>query len=294
MADSVTHKAALMGQVIEDLSYEGIDPQRLRVELMGVAKPATYKDGGFFVFNDVRPGQYRVRIFGERLQPQEFNVVVPLAEGLLSQPGDDELVVVVKTASASDGKITFDPVVLRKAIRAGAAVRSQGFNTKLAARLEPGKVSTAKLESVQGLAAGAVLRLIRGRAVRLKFDPYFQTPPELTLIVGKVEQKNVPGLALPGVKIRLQKVNGVQVKSVLVAGANIATVDLVGKKVVLGTDGDIQAITNSKGDYNLYFSRSDITNVTLSANLQGYQTKNQNLALTQGGRNRADISLERS
>ena len=283
-----------MGQVIEDLSYDGVDPQSLRVELAGVAKTALCKEGGFFVFNDIPNGSYKLRISGERLQPREFDVVVPLAEKLLSQPGDDELVVFVKTASVADGKVTFDPVILSKTIRAGAAVRSQGFNTKLAAGLDPGKISTAKLASAQGLAAGAILRFIRGKSVRLKFDPYYQTPPGVTLIVGRVEQKNVPGLALPGVKVRMQKVNGAVVMTTVVAGAKIATVDIGGKKVVLGTEGDIQADTNSKGDYNIYFSRSDITSVVLSANLQGYQPKNQNLAITQGGRNRADISLERS
>src|SRR5207237_1087730 len=86
------------------------------------------------------------------------------------------------------------------------------------------------------------------------------------------------------------KVNGAVVTTTVVAGAKIATVDIGGKKVVLGTEGDIQADTNSKGDYNIYFSRSDITSVVLSANLQGYQPKNQNLAITQGGRTRADAA----
>lgn len=294
MADNVTQKASLMGQVIEDLSYEGVEPQRLRVEILGHARPAICKEGGFFVFNEVPPGKYRVRISGERFQPQEFDLTLPLDGGLLSRPGDDELVVVVKAVSAADGKITFDPVVLRKAIPAGAAVRGAGVNTKLAGRLEPGKISAAKLASVQGVAAGALLRLIRGRAVRLKFDPYFQAPPGLTLVVGRVEHKNIQGLALPGVAVRLKRVNGVSVQTATVGGASIATVEIGGKKVVLGTEGDVRAVTNRKGDFNLYFGRGDITGVTLSAALQGYKTKSLSLALTPGGRNRADIFLERS
>lgn len=293
MADTITHKASLMGHVIEDWSYEGLDPQRLRVEIVGLSRQGWYKDGGFFVFNDVPPGRYLVRITGERLQPQEFDLTLPLAE-VLGRPGDDELLVVVKTVSTADGKITFDPVLLRQAIRSGASVRASGFTSKLATKLEPGKVSAAKLESAQGLVAGAILRIIRGRAVRMKFDPYFRTPPELTLIVGRVEQKGVPGLALPGAQVRLRKVNGVNVQTASVAGANIVTVDIAGKKVVLGTEGDAQAVTNSRGDFNLYFARSDITAVTLSVSLFNYKTKSQNLAVTTGGRNRADIFLERS
>ena len=67
-----------------------------------------------------------------------------------------------------------------------------------------------------------------------------------------------------------------------------------GKKVVLGTDRDVKAVTNSKGDYCLYFNRGDITAVTLSASLANYVTKSRTLTVVTGGRNRADIFLERS
>lgn len=294
MAEQIAKKASLMGQVIEDLSYAGVDPQRLRAELVGFAHPAFYKEGGFFAFNEVPPGQYRLRVYGERLQPQEFDVAVPFADPLIGRAGDDELIVVVKTVSANDGRITFDPVVIRKTVRAGSTARAAGFNSKLAATLEPGKVSGAKLESVQNLAAGAVLRLVRGLAIRLKLDPYTQPPPGWTQIVGHVEQKNVAGLALPDAQVRLRKVNGTDVQTAGVAGVSVATVDIAGKKVVLGTDGDVKTLTNGKGDFCLYFNRSDITAVTLSASLPNYKTKNQNLTIVTGGRNRADIFLERS
>jgi hypothetical protein len=294
MAEQIAKKASLMGQVIEDLSYEGVDPQRLRVEIAGVARQAWYKEGGFFCFNEVPPGQYRVRISGERLQPQEFNVTLPFAEPLLGRAGDDELIVIVKTVNASDGRVTFDPVNIRRAIRAGSKARAAGFTSKLAAALEPGKVSGAKLESVQGLAAGAVLRLVRGVAVRLKFDPYFQPPLGWTHVVGRVEHKEIAGLALPGAQVRIKKVNGVAVQTEAVGGVSVATVEIAGKQVVLGTDRDVKAVTNSKGDYNLYFNRGDITAVTLSASLTNYKTKSLTLTVVTGGRNRADILLERS
>jgi hypothetical protein len=294
MAEQIAKKASLMGQVIEDLSYEGVDPQRLRVELVGVDRPAWYKEGGFFAFNEVPPGRYRVLISGERLQPQELDVDLPFADPLLGRAGDDELFVIVKTVSASDGKITFDPVIIRRAIRAGAPARAAGFTSKLAAALGPGKVSGAKLESVQGLAAGAVLRLVRGVAIRMKFDPYFRPPPGWTHVVGRVEHKDLPGRALPGAQVRLKKVNGVDVLTEGVAGVSVATVVIAGKKVVLGTAGDVKAVANGRGDFNLYFNRSDVTAVTLSASLLNYQTKDQNVAVVVGGRNRADLFLERS
>ncbi|HEX7317654.1 MAG TPA: hypothetical protein VF297_27375 [Pyrinomonadaceae bacterium] len=295
MAEQIAKKASLMGQVIEDLSYEGVDPQRLRVEIVGVERPAWYKEGGFFCFNEIPPGQYRVLISGERLQPQEFNVTLPYSDApLLGRAGDDELIVVVKTVNASDGKITFDSVIIRRAVRVGAAARAAGFTSKLVAALEPGKVSGAKLESVENLTPGSLLRIVRGHAIRLKFDPYFQPPPGWTHVVGRVEHKTIAGLALPGVLVRIEKVNGVDVQTAEVEGVSVVTVEIEGKQVVLGTDRDVKAVTNSKGDYNLYFNRSDITAVTLSASLLNYETESQNVNVLVGGRNRADIFLERS
>jgi hypothetical protein len=294
MAEQIAKKASLMGQVIEDLSYEGVEPQRLRVELVGVARPPFYKEGGFFAFNELPPGQYRILVSGERLQPQEFNVTVPLADPLLGRAGDDELIVVVKTVSASDGKITFDPIVIRKAVRAGSSASAAGFTSKLAAALEPGKVSGAKLESVEGLNVGAVLRLVRSHAIRLRLDPYSQLPPGWTLVVGRVEHDGIPGLALPGAQVRMEKVNDADVQTEGVAGVSVVSAEIAGKKVVLGTDGDTRAVTNVKGDFCLYFNRGDITAVTLSASLTNYQTKSKTVAVVAGGRNRADIFLERS
>jgi hypothetical protein len=46
-----------------------------------------------------------------------FNVTLPFADPLLGRAGDDELIVVVKTVSASDAKLTFESVNIRRAIR---------------------------------------------------------------------------------------------------------------------------------------------------------------------------------
>jgi hypothetical protein len=294
MAEQIAKKASLMGQVIEDLSHEGVDPQRLRVELVGLDRSAWYKPGGFFCFNELPPGRYRVLVSGERFQPQEFSVAVPPDDPLLGRAGDDELIVVVKTVNSSDNKVTFDPVNIRRAVRAGSTARASGFTSKLAAALEPGRVSAAKLEGVQGLNAGAVLRLVRGQAIRLKFDPYFQAPPGLTVVAGRVGHKEIEGLALPGAQVRLKKVNGADVQTAAVAGVAVATVEIGGKKVVLGTDLDVRAFTNGKGDFSLYFNRGDINAVTLSASLTNYKTKSKTLTVVPGGRSRADIFLERS
>src|ERR1044071_5791552 len=106
MAEQIAKKASLMGQVIEDLSYQGVDPQRLSVELVGVERRAWYKEGGFYCFNEVPPGRYRPPSPGERLPPQDPAGPRPPDEPLLGRAGDDELIVVVKTVNDFDGKIT--------------------------------------------------------------------------------------------------------------------------------------------------------------------------------------------
>jgi hypothetical protein len=67
--------------------------------------------------------------------------------------------------------------------------------------------------------------------------------------------------------VHIEKVSGADMQTAEVEGVSVATVEIAGKKVVLGTDRDVKAVTNRKGDYNLYFNGSDITAVTLSASL---------------------------
>jgi hypothetical protein len=297
MTDILTHKASLAGQVIEDVSFEGLGRTRYTAALMGSRREAFYKDGGFFVFTDLLPGDYKLQIFGERFQQQEFNVKLPFGPVVLDQPGDNELAVVVKSVSTQGGvnRITFDPLPLRRSIRKGATVLGpSNFNTKLAVQLDAGKARGATLLSVAGLADGSIVRIIRDKSIRLKFDPYYTTAPDITSVVGKVVTAGINPRALKGAKVRLSKVNNVAVALETVAGVKLATVGAGAAKMVLGTEGDITTFVNQNGDYHLYSTRTDILSVEVKASLNGFQTSTKAKNIIAQARNRADFQLTKA
>jgi hypothetical protein len=310
MVEQVIQEVSLVGKVIEDLIYESLNPGQFKVEVMNMKKLPQYKNGGFFVFSDLRPGTYTFKISGDRFQPQEFNVTIPLDTlvfdsipvfdsfpdidliPIFNQPGDNELIVIAETVNGSSRKITFDPVILKKKIKAGALVLAQGSSARLASDLDSGKVENATLNTVIGLAADSIVRIIRDKSIRLKFDPYYQFPFELTRIVGKVVFADDPEIPLEGVRVRLTQVNGTNVKLTDVAGASIVTTEIGGVKVVLGTEKDMVTFTNQKGDYHFYFKQGQLGgSVTLEASLSGYQSQDKTSTITENARNRTDFEL---
>jgi len=181
---------------------------------------------------------------------------------------------------------------LNREIRAGSSVKSTGFSGLLAEDLDAGQVSEAKLDDVTGIGAGDLVRIIRDRGVRLRFDPYAPLPFGATRIVGKVLRANVPEVQVKGALVRVRKINGVQVNLTTVAGAKIATADLAGGKVVFGAERDISTVTNSEGDYNFYFLDTvPFVNVTLRVTMDGYGPKTSTRPVTQGQRTRIDFQL---
>ena len=291
MAELISQKASLIAQVIEDFSYEPLDYQRFSAELANVKKIPHYKDGGYFAFTDLLPGDYQLLIFGERFQTRRLAVTIPFAPVVFNQAGDNELMVVVKTVNAN--RITFDPTTICRPIKAGADVVAAGLTTKLTSTLDAGKIQGARFDSVAGLAPDSIVRIIRARSIRLRFDPYYPMPAELTRIVGTVSLKNQPQFPLENALVRITAVNGVATTVDNVAGAQIVSVMLSGSKTVLGTESDTQTTTNARGDYNLYFSRDNFTNITLEVSLTGFTTVTRNIAITARARNRANFELEK-
>ncbi|HEX8144676.1 MAG TPA: hypothetical protein VF553_19060 [Pyrinomonadaceae bacterium] len=292
MFDQILQTASLLGHVIEDRSFEGLSPAHFTAELVEATKTPQYKEGGFFVFSNLNAGNYTLRIFGEQFQTEEFAVVVPsTTPPLLDAPGDDELCVVIRALDNAATKINFDPTFLPQPIKAGAAVVAAAFNGTLAAPLDAGKAASAKLNDLAGLSVGDIVRIIRGKSIRLRYGPYSQLPPDFTRVVGKVVFKDVPTFALAGAAIRLTEVNGAGVSIETVAGVKIITTQINGKKVVLGAERDTTTRTNPNGDYNLYFSQTGITSITLEAKLAGFQTATKTLSITAKARHRADFEL---
>jgi hypothetical protein len=291
MFEQILQTASLLGHVIEDRSFDGLSPAHFTAELIGTRKIPQYKDGGFFVFSNVNAGTYTLRLSGEQFQTEEFAVTLPFAPLFLEAPGDDELSVVIRTLDTGATKINFDAVFLPQPFRAGSLVVAAAFNGMLAAPLETGKVTSAKLNDLTGLAEGDIVRIVRDKSIRLRYGPYSQLPPDFTRVVGKVFVKDAPEVALENAAIRLTAVNGTNVLVNNVAGVSIVTVEISGKKVSLGAERDVTTRSNLTGDYNLYFSQPGMSTITLEATRAGFQTATKTLAITPKARHRADFEL---
>jgi hypothetical protein len=318
MPEIVSQTASLIGQIIEDVTYEPMRPSQYRVLLVGVNRPPQYKEGGFFVFSDLRPGLYSMRIVGDGFQAQDFTVTIPLepvildspplfdspalfdissafeAFPLFEQPGDNELVVIVDSVDSSGNVITFDSVIVRKEIRAGAFVFAQDFATRLATTLDVGRVTRAKLEKVARLTSDSLVRIVRGKSIRLKFNPYHPLPFVHTRIVGKVVRQEAPEIPLPGAQVRLINVNNAEVVLQEIARARIATVAVNATETILGTEKDVVTFTNDRGDYNLYFTGDSFAEVTLEVTLDRYVTAERSGVITLGQRNTINFQLVKS
>jgi hypothetical protein len=292
MGERFVHRASLVGQAVEDLSYEPLAPGRFTAELVGTGLRPQYKDGGWFVFSDLPPGGGVLRLSGERLQPQSFAVILPFPPLRLDRPGDNELVVIAATvetvqrAGGDELRITFDPVVLPRRIRTGARVLATGFATRLAADLETGTVLSARLESIAGLNPGAVVRIVRERSVRLKLDPYATVPSGLCRITGRV---TLPA-GVSTATVRLARLDGNAVTVQDVAGAGIATAQLSGRERVIGTAADIAVSTDERGIYHLYFPDALFpADATLEALREGQPPASRTVATQKGERKIVDF-----
>ncbi|HEX8746393.1 MAG TPA: hypothetical protein VF717_04280 [Pyrinomonadaceae bacterium] len=292
MFEQISRTAALVGHVIEDQSFDGLSPAYFTAELIGPQTPEPqYKSGGFFVFSNLLAGDYTLRISGEQFQTEEFAVTLPFSPLFLEAAGDDELPVVIRSLDNAASRIVFDALVLPKPFRVGSRVVSATFTGTLAAALEAGKVSSAKLNTLTGLAAGDIVRIVRDKSIRLRYGPYSALPPEFTRVVGTTVLQGTPARALEAVTVRITQVNGNNVAVNNVAGVQIITAQISGKTVVLGPERDTATRSNRSGDYNLYFSRPDITSLTLEAARAGLQTATMTLAIAPNARHRADFEM---
>ena len=197
----------------------------------------------------------------------------------------------VNNIDSSGNVITFDPMILRKEIRAGALVLAPGLATRLATTLDVGRVTHAKLGTVAGLVVNAIVRIVRSQSIRLKFDPYHPLPFVHTRIVGKVVRRDAPEIPLQGAQVRLTHVNSAGVVLQEIVGARIATVAVNATATVLGTARDVITFTNNQGDYNLYFTGEFFTEVTLEVTLDQYQPAVVSASLNAGQRQRVDVQL---
>jgi hypothetical protein len=297
-------QVALSGHVVEDLTFAPFRPGAFRAELLPHRRRSLYKRDGFFVFTNVRPGHYRLRLSAERCSPEDHDVSIPHGPAVFDspplldtlhtfeRPGDNELVVVVDAINAATSRVSFAPEVLPLGIPSGAPVRAAGFAAHLVEPLEPGLVSSARLDTAAGLSLGMVLRIIRGRSVRLHFNPYDALPVPVTRVVGRVAHAEDRSLPVPGVEVRLLEVNGAPTSVIDVEGAPIATIASGGTTTVLGTESDITTRSNAHGDYTLYSVRAlPWTSVMLRARRPGFLDGVVTALALPMARTRVDVQL---
>ncbi len=282
---------------------------RFRAELAGWKKEPQYKPEGFFVFSDIGGGDYVLHLSGEWLQTEIVDISIPFPGLILDSAGDNELIVAVKSINGAD-TITFEPVILNQVIRRGARVRASGSSTSLENPLDIGRITQAQLESVAGLSEGDLVRIIRDKSVRLKYNPYYRFTRPVTQIVGKVVEKHSPEIPeepqvpMTDAQVRLTKVNGTSVQFTDVQGVDVAAVEIDSRIVVLGVAKDVSTVTNQQGDYHLYFGREmflsngtendDLEEVTIRVEADGYSTETSNVSVQSGERAAVNFQLTRT
>jgi len=292
MTEEFVQRAALAALVVEDLVYEPLDPGTYTAEVLGNTATPYYKPGGLFAFADIPVGLAALRVSGGNFQKQDYTVSIPGIAPPFFEQGANDLIVIVSALNGSNN-ISFNPVVLASGIASGASVLANGLSTTLASELEPGLISRAKLASITGVAAGAVVRIVRNPALRLKYSPYYRFPNPVSQIIGRVTAGN-SGIGLAGVQMNLVSIGGNPVNLNNVAGANVATLPAASGTIVLGTSRDVAAVTNGNGDYHFYFDLDQPAGSTvIQASFAGYQTQTQTVNATARARTRADFQLAR-
>jgi len=310
IVESTSQRVSLVGQVVEDLSFDPLGGQRFTAALKGLTKQAYYKDNGYFAFTNLAPGDYTLVLSGERLKTQEIPVTIPAAPIVfdpnkskltqlldhvtLDQPGSNELSVIVKSVNGANNRISFDQAIVPRPINVGAPVLTETVTTALSVRLDPGPATSARLDSLAGINAGDIVRIVRDRSIRMRFDPYATASFKITRIVGTVTVKDHPEAFLQNALVSVTEVNNGAVTVTDVGGANILTAVIDGSPVIVGVDSDLKTIANHNGDYAIYFSNPDITSVTLSAQLAGFQTSTTTIVVTPLTRVRADFQLTKN
>lgn len=303
----ILQKASLAAQVIEDLTFRPLPPRRYRAELAGVEKRPVYKEDGFFIFSDLQPGPYRLRISGRGFQSWQRSLPVPLrpqAEDplravLIDIPGENELFVRLSQTPSGNGngnpRIHFDPIIINRPIPSGAAVLGQNFSSRLAAPLGLGPRTSAALQSVEGLQQGSLLRILRGAAVRLKFDPYSDAPDGLVRLIGKVVSR-ASSRPLNGARVELLEVNGSALERSQDSGVEIFSLQDGGDRFILGTLSDVSTQSNTNGDYNLYLNPQRefaLRGAVLRASFEGFEAQTRRLDAQAGKlRQRVDFELD--
>lgn len=184
----------------------------------------------------------------------------------LESNGDDELFIIARKVTGSDSSIQnieFDPVILMQPILAGSPIFSPDISgsgpAMLASPLVTGQVKAAAINNGNGVKQDSVIRIVRQSSIRLKFDPYYLFPTEITRVFGKAVSIKNSELPLSSVRIQVIEINDAPVVKIAVNETIVATGKaLNGDIIALGAEKDISTLSNKNGDYHIYFSNETV------------------------------------
>jgi hypothetical protein len=300
MVDSLVGRLSFFGRVTDDFRREPAWQGEYRVTLQQTSPTeALYKQDGHFVFSDLAPSPtaYAFRLLDGLYQGRQFDKLLPSTAPVeIAYDGEDEAYVFTKTVNPATKQVTFDAIPFLPPVRAGATVLAEGgFSTTLAEDLAGVDVTTAVLTSVAGLSGGKLMRVVRSHCLRAKAGPYYPFPTGMTVLLLKVVEDNPEETPLPAATAHLQQVNATALSSTTVGAVSLRHVALGGappNALVLGTDVDLDAVTEARGNAVFYFpGQFALTSLQLAVSRAGYVSSTVVVPLSAGKTTSTKVKL---
>jgi hypothetical protein len=298
-ADVFSTSLSFHGRIADDLGREALSPEDFRVSSAAPAQVALHKPDGHFCFVDLRPrpADYVFEVASQRYQPRSLRMNLPGAAPIeLRYPGEDEVYLQAKTVNPASKQITFDAIPFLARVRSGAEVLGPGgFSTTLAADLGGVDVTSALLDNATGLAAGAVLRVVRSHNIVLKPGAAYPFPAGLTVAAVTVVEDGRGAGIISGARVELRKVNTLVPSSATVGGVVVRHVALAGppaRTLILGLDKDLETATDARGRAVFYFAGAQpLTALEIAVSQPGFVTATSVIAVTPGQRSSTLVKL---
>jgi hypothetical protein len=283
-----TTQLTFFGRLADDLTRRPVTSADVSLRLDEGAVDALKKDDGHFAFVDLAPSaaDYHIRVTGPAYETRVFASKLPATAPLqVTFAGEDELYVVVSTVSAAQNRVTFASIPLLPAIDAGASVIGEGgFTGKLAEPMGGLAVQSAVLDSVAGLAAGRVLRIVRSPSLLLRAGPYYPFPTGLTVIALRIAENTPEEAPIPGATVTLTRLNGATPTNVAVDTLTVRNFT-VGTGTLVLDDLHRASVSNDRGDAVLYLGgEAAVTSAQVDLTALRYQPANVTFAVTAKGR----------
>jgi hypothetical protein len=300
MTSAETRKSRLsfFGRTADDLTRQVLLGAETGVFLDDERKAALVKSDGHFVFANLEPSatDYRIHIDAPSYQDRVIAKALPGAAAVqVMLAGEDELYLLIGSVLAAQNRITFEQNTVVPPIEAGAAVIGQGgFTATLAEALEGQKIAFAALSTVAGLAAGQLLRIVRGNNLLLRPGPYYPFPPDTTVLAVKVVANDPVEPALGDAGIEITRLNGNAPTMVDVGGLSLSSFSLGGSPPgsIILDDDDKKNASNDRGDTVFYFAGSkQITSIEVAVTKSKFQAFTSSINVTAKTRNFRKIAL---